>query len=142
MTEQQKRSVLVIDDDVQLQSLIRVVLCRAGFEVHQVFDGRAALEKIANDDYDALLLDLMMPEVNGFEVLAAMRAARPELLKRTVVCTAVTDSVLQSLDQDEVGRVIRKPFDIHALTSALSDCCLAPRSVSEPPPIGRRTPTP
>lgn len=124
MTQKQRRSVLVIDDDVQLQSLIRLILGRDGFEVHQVFDGRAALEKIATEEYDALLLDLMMPEVNGFEVLAAMRAARPDLLKRTVVCTAVTDSILQSLDQDEVCRVIRKPFDIHELTSALNDCCL------------------
>jgi DNA-binding LytR/AlgR family response regulator len=63
-----------------------------------------------------------MPEMNGFEVLDVMRKSSPQLLKRTIVFTAVSDAMLENFNTREIFRLIRKPFDIGDLTTALTEC--------------------
>jgi DNA-binding response OmpR family regulator len=125
-------TILVVDDDVQLQALLRLLLERAGFDVDEAFDGRDGLSRMMACDYDTVLLDLMMPNLDGFGLLTLMRQKRPALLKRTVVCTAVSDMRLTGLDETEIYRVIRKPFDIVDLTNTLHRCAgQVARPVSE-----------
>ena len=52
---------------------MRTVLAREGYQVDEAYGGREALEKIAWDGYDAIVLDLMMPEISGFDVLRSAR---------------------------------------------------------------------
>src|SRR5260221_588515 len=105
--------VLVIDDDDGIQALMRVLLRRADFDVDCVPDGEAALRNLQKQRYDSIVLDLMLPKVNGFEVLREMKSRAPELLKRTIVVTAASNLTLKDFqDGALVRRVIRKPFDI------------------------------
>jgi two-component system response regulator CpxR len=66
--------LLIIDDDKELSAMLAEYLSSEGFEVDAVFDGIAALHKVKAQQYDALILDVMMPELDGFGVLRHIRA--------------------------------------------------------------------
>jgi CheY-like chemotaxis protein len=65
--------VLVVDDDESLRQLVRRILEREGFTVMEAENGRAALERLRDSSPGAILLDLMMPEMDGFEFVAEFR---------------------------------------------------------------------
>lgn len=67
--------VLLIDDDVELTSLLTEYLTEEGFEVASVHDGRAGVEEAASKHYDIAVLDIMMPRMNGIEALQRIRRA-------------------------------------------------------------------
>jgi two-component system copper resistance phosphate regulon response regulator CusR len=66
-------SVLVVDDEPDTVDLIRLTLETAGFTVHQAPDGTSAIQMIQNGTYDVVLLDIMMPDISGFDVLQQLR---------------------------------------------------------------------
>jgi DNA-binding response OmpR family regulator len=68
------RSVLVVDDHVRIVEILRDYLEAGGFAVHTATDGSSALELLAREDVDCVLLDIMMPGPDGFEVCRRMRA--------------------------------------------------------------------
>jgi CheY-like chemotaxis protein len=65
--------VLVVDDERDVQALVRLVLERQGYEVDAASDGREALEKIGTKRPDLVVLDLMMPEIDGWGVLERLK---------------------------------------------------------------------
>jgi two-component system alkaline phosphatase synthesis response regulator PhoP/two-component system response regulator VicR len=67
------KKVLVCDDERHIVRLIEVNLKREGFEVVTAFDGKEGLEKVESEKPDLLVLDVMMPYVDGFEVLKSLR---------------------------------------------------------------------
>ncbi len=82
-TVPEKRTVLVCDDERVIVRLIQVNLERMGHKVITAFDGREALEKLRTNKPDLVLLDVMMPYVDGFEVLKSIRR-NPETATLTV----------------------------------------------------------
>lgn len=66
------KQILLIDDDHELAELLVDYLAQQNFSVHCCFDGQAGLEQAFNNHYDLILLDVMMPKLNGFEVLKAL----------------------------------------------------------------------
>ena len=66
--------ILVADDERAIRRLLRMYLADAGFTVTEVADGRAALEQVRSGGIDLVLLDVMLPEVDGFEVCTQIRA--------------------------------------------------------------------
>ncbi len=69
-----RRSVLVVDDDPAVRTMVRSMLSREGWEVTEADNGRTALARIEEEVPAAVLLDLMMPEMDGFELVEALRA--------------------------------------------------------------------
>lgn len=67
------KSILVVDDDVELCALIRDFLSPHGFRVEAVHDGREGLARALKGAFDLLILDVMLPVLNGFEVLSMIR---------------------------------------------------------------------
>ena len=65
--------ILVIDDDVELCSLVSEYLESEGFQVESVYDGKRGLERALGGDYVLVVLDVMLPGLNGFEVLRRIR---------------------------------------------------------------------
>lgn len=115
--------VLIVDDDSHVRDLCRDILVYSNIDVDLAINGAEALEKIRHRRYGAVILDLMMPVVNGFEVLQEMRALHPELLKRTIVATAASDATLRHFsDSMQIATLVRKPFDIGELRSAVMRC--------------------
>jgi CheY-like chemotaxis protein len=118
-----ERRVLVTDDDAGIRRLLVTVLIRAGYLVDSASDGAEAIEKVSNTDYNAILLDLMMPRVNGFEVVEHLERTQPGLARHCViVLTAASNQDLTRLDTPTVFRVMRKPFEMSELLSVLRDC--------------------
>jgi DNA-binding response OmpR family regulator len=112
------RDVLVCDDDDAIRELLKRVLVRAGFSVDLAKDGEEALTLIHQREYALLILDLMMPRMNGYDVIAQLKtiAKRPPVL----VLTANLPTVTESFDPAIVYAVMRKPFDLEMLTTIVS----------------------
>src|SRR5688572_25226345 len=117
--------VLVADDDAALRSLLRLVARRAGFEVDMACNGQEALDLIRRNDYLIAIVDLMMPLMNGYEVVerVAQMKDRPGL----IVVTAMTDTYVAGLDGNVVHSIVRKPFDVEMLRGVLTELAAALR---------------
>jgi DNA-binding response OmpR family regulator len=113
-----KPRVLLLDDDPSMQRLLAMLLRREGFRVEIVSTGKQAIEKIQHTEYDALLLDLMMPTEGGMTVIRHLREHDPRMLRRVVIVSASPDSVLKNVSK-EVGAVVKKPVDADELIAAI-----------------------
>lgn len=69
------KSILIVDDDTPIRELYNKLLTEAGYTVETGVDGKVAIEKIKKGKYDLVLLDIMMPQVDGIGVLDSLKAA-------------------------------------------------------------------
>ena len=69
--------ILLVEDEEKLARFVELELTHEGYQVDKAFDGRTGLEKAEGGDYDLLLLDIMLPGLNGLEVLRRAREAAP-----------------------------------------------------------------
>jgi DNA-binding response OmpR family regulator len=113
--------VLIADDDGPIRGLIRTVLIRRGFEVEQVANGRDAIDRIKHKHYDAILLDLMMPDGNGDDVLLTVATEVPNE-KSVVIISAASSARIENIPSANVAAKLRKPFDIDELVAAVEKC--------------------
>lgn len=121
-------NALVVDDDQGVQGLFNTLLGREGFSVDCAPDGRQAFEYLRRRSYSVILLDLMMPDVGGFELLERMQRESPDLLPRVIVMTGAAQRVVDSVDRKRIWGLIRKPFDINDLRRAARDCASGRRA--------------
>jgi CheY-like chemotaxis protein len=114
-----QRRVLVADDDAVTRELLSSVLEEESLHVDCAEDGREALRLMRENQYAVVLLDLLMPEMNGFEVLENMdEDLRPVVL----VVTGADQSTVAELDARIVHGIVRKPFDPHELAALVRAC--------------------
>ncbi len=103
--------ILIAEDEPNIVELLTFVLERAGCEIRSVRDGEAAISLIRQDPPDVLLLDLMLPKKDGYEVLKAVRASTTNAALPVVMLTAKGQErdrrVAESLGVD---MFITKPF--------------------------------
>ncbi len=111
-----------MDDDTAVQGLFHTLLTRDGFQVVAAANGRQAFEYLKQDRYAVILLDLMMPEVNGFELLERLERDSPAMLSRVIILTGAAQRVTEKVDTSRVFGLIRKPFDIHDLLRSARAC--------------------
>lgn len=114
--------VLVADDDRQLQSLLNILLTRAGFEVDFASSGREALKKTIADHYDAIMLDLILPDISGMEILDKLAQRKPEAMRRIIVITGASRGVIEQIDTSRIHALLRKPFDIQDVIRLTVQC--------------------
>ncbi|UCH34422.1 MAG: response regulator [Armatimonadota bacterium] len=69
-----QKKILAVDDERHIVRLVQVNLERAGYQVVSAFDGKEALKKVASDKPDLIVLDVMMPHMDGFEVLKRLKS--------------------------------------------------------------------
>lgn len=113
-----EKRVLVVDDDEPIRSMVEAVLSREMFVVDTAKDGAEAIEKLTDSSYDVVVLDLMMPRKNGYDVIDFLRETQPEKLDGVVVMSALM------IDQPRlpIARVLSKPFDLRDLVSHVVEC--------------------
>lgn len=117
------RRVLVIDDDLAIRVLLDAVLRRLNFTVDLAEDGGVGLDLLRKNDYQLVLLDLMMPRVNGYEFLEQVRtndngARYPHI----VVFTAAGQRGIAKIPPQSVCNSILKPFDLENFFEMIDDC--------------------
>lgn len=121
--------MLLADDNEATCTLITALL-QGDFVVHVARDGGEAIEKLKTAQYAAILLDLLMPVVDGYAVLDFLRTERPDLLHQVLVVTAsLGGREMQRVSAYNVRRVIAKPFEVDVLQNAVRECA----GISGPP---------
>lgn len=120
-TTPKRHRALIVEDDPAIRKLVEKLLARKGIDIDTAHDGRQAMEKIRGGDYSCVILDLMLPEVNGFEIIDFVR--RNKINIPIAVVSAVSHQALTKVDLDVVKLVIPKPFDVHEFTNAVCELC-------------------
>jgi DNA-binding response OmpR family regulator len=119
MTSRRPRA-LIVEDDPDLLVVLRVNLHAAGFDIALAGDGRTALSRIQAENPDVVLLDVMLPGIDGWEVLAELHRRRHPAA--VIVCSAKRN--IEDMNRaDELGAVayLVKPFDIDQVVAAASE---------------------
>ena len=115
--------LLVVEDDDGIRILLEAVFRPRSVAVEFAFDGKMAIDRLRERTYDVVVLDLMLPAVNGFEVIRELKNRNPDLLARTIVLTAASDHTLRDFDDAPlVRRVMRKPFDLRDFIHEVLSC--------------------
>ncbi len=117
---EKRKPILVVDDDDAIRTMVERVLRREQFEVESARDGFEAIEKLTRNDYATVLLDLMMPRVDGHGVLRFLEqhpAPAP-----VIVMTANMQGGSEAAEARPVFRVLSKPFDISQLIEHVRQC--------------------
>jgi CheY-like chemotaxis protein len=115
------KKILVVDDDDAIRRMVERVLRREHYEVESARDGFEAIEKLAGNDYGTVLLDLMMPRVDGLGVLRFLETEH-QAPPRVIVMTANLQGASATAEAKPVFRILPKPFDIQQLVAHVRDC--------------------
>lgn len=110
-----KKILLVVDDDKDLVFLVKKVMLQEGFEVLVAYDGLEALRVIKNNAPDAMVVDLIMPNMDGWHFTTLVR--RDERFKSTpiVVLSALLESDAEPQAFESATAYMVKPFDVFKL---------------------------
>lgn len=92
--------VLIIDDEVDLNNTIQKILINQNYEVDGAYDGKSGLRKALANEYDIILLDIMMPQMNGYDVLKNSRKEGRETL---VILITAKDDITDKIDGLDLG---------------------------------------
>lgn len=114
--------ILVVEDDPAIRRLVRMVLQRRGYVVETAEDGVEAVLKLGIGEYDAVILDLMMPNLDGFELIDTLAAHDPNRLKRIIVTSAASPAVIKARMRGQPFDILPKPFDIEDLQRRVRAC--------------------
>lgn len=115
--------VLIVDDDGPLRETLTDVLSRAGHEVFAASGGHSALALLGQQIVDVVITDVYMPEMDGIELLLALRQTRPAL-PVLVISGGGNRGTVQVLDSLEIlgaTGVLRKPFDFEHLLALVDE---------------------
>lgn len=102
-----KKRILVVDDEADFCSVIQINLQKQGFEVDVAYDGQECLTKVMADPPDAIILDMIMPEKDGYAVCTAIKSDRKLAAIPIVMLTAAASPVTAALYPTCDGRPAR-----------------------------------
>lgn len=115
--------ILIIEDDAETRILLRKGLEAAGLEVDAVWGGEKGLEAARSGLFGAVILDVMMPGMDGFEVLAALRADESTRKLPVIVLTARAEESVRKQALEAGASAFRtKPFQIAELVDSIRAC--------------------
>lgn len=106
--------VLVADDDETIRVLVTRLFARRGDAVDAARDGAEAVELLDAGAYDLLVLDLMMPRLDGLGVLAHLHQ-RTQPGPAVIVMSAAVPALAASVPKDQIAAFVTKPFDLNTL---------------------------
>ncbi len=117
--EQPPHAVLVVDDEPVLRDLVAGILQPAGYEVMTAANGLEAVEVIRRKRPSLVLMDLMMPGLDGPGAIKAIRSD-PEIADISIIAMSAGRNLWQMVDKLDVDSIIGKPFDIDALLAEVA----------------------
>jgi two-component system, OmpR family, response regulator VicR len=123
MVAKNKKLILCIEDEEEMIDLIRLILTRRGFDVRGANGGKEGLEIIRKEHPDLILLDLMMPDMDGWEVYQQMKADDATKNIPVIVVTAKAQSIdkVLGLHIAKVDDYIAKPFSPQELLNSVDN---------------------
>lgn len=125
MADNPTSGILVVEDDPAIRRLVTMVLKREGYQVDVACDGLEAVLKLGLCDYDVIVLDLMMPHLDGFTFLNTFAKEEPWRLRKVIVTSAASPAVIRERMALQPFRLLPKPFDINELLTSVGACLAA-----------------
>ena len=121
--------VLVVDDEPAIRALVAKIVERAGHPVDTARDGAEAIEKLDQTNYAVIVLDLMMPNIDGYGLIQHLKG-RQGAKPAVIVVSAGDSASLRQLDGALVHSILRKPFDIDVLGDLITAAVKAAEETS------------
>jgi DNA-binding response OmpR family regulator len=118
----ESKKILIVDDDANIRTLLSVNLAANGYAIETAVDGKDAMEKISKDPPWMIILDVMMPEIDGWEVCKYVKDD-PDLENIKILMLTARDTQRDKLIGQKVLKAdeyLTKPFDIDVLLSKIS----------------------
>jgi len=111
------KRILIIEDEVKIARFVQLELEHEGYKAVQVHDGRVGLERASNEDFDLIILDVMLPSLNGMEVLRRLR----QVSEVPVIMLTAKDDVPNKVMGLDLGAddYLTKPFAIEELLARI-----------------------
>ena len=106
-----KASILVVDDEPSIREFLQIMLKREKINVEVAENGRVALEKLAQNEFDMVISDIQMPEVSGIELLGKIKEKDPEAIVMMVTAFGSTESAVEAMKLGAYD-YLTKPFKI------------------------------
>ncbi|WP_066504088.1 response regulator transcription factor [Abyssisolibacter fermentans] len=111
------KKILIVEDDVEISNMVKKYLTKEGFDVKTAFDGESALKVFSEDSFDIILLDLMLPKINGMDF---MRVIREKSLIPILIMSAKDSDVDKALGLGlGADDYIAKPFSMIELLARI-----------------------
>lgn len=115
----------MVEDDPAIRRLVKMVLQREGYHVEVACDGVEAVLKLGLSDFDVIILDLMMPNLDGFSFMNTMAGNDPQRLRKIIVTSAASPNIISERLVAPPFALLPKPFDIQSLVKQVGSCVVA-----------------
>lgn len=110
----EKKSILIVDDDKSLLTSLAQILTNEGYQVDTADTGQKAIEKSKTQLYHLALLDIKLPDMEGIQLLTAMKDTTPKMVRIIITGYPSLDNAVEAVNKGADGYVI-KPIDINKL---------------------------
>ena len=110
--------ILLVEDEIDLNNVVTKYLKKNGYSIDSVFDGEEALDYLRYGEYDLVILDIMMPKVNGFEVIKELRNNGDNTAILMLTARDSADDKVKGLDLGADDYIV-KPFDFNELMARI-----------------------
>lgn len=106
--------ILVIDDEPDMRETCRKILARQGYQIWMAEDGRAGLQRLREQEFDLLIVDLRLPDMDGLEVLRQAKKLNPDLVTLMVTAHGTVDTAIEAVREGAFDYLL-KPFSMAQL---------------------------
>ncbi|MCK5147494.1 response regulator [bacterium] len=116
------KRVLIVDDEQIVLEVLQRILNRIGYQTVVIGSGQEALKQFDNEEFDLVLLDVLMPEFNGFDIAKKMKKAKPD--QKIIMVTGLgEDAAVHQAGAENVpvDNVLSKPFSFEKVKNILED---------------------
>lgn len=122
MADGAEKRILIVEDEQDVRVGLAERLRARGLVVDEAEGGRTAMDLMGAEHYAVILVDLLMPQPDGFALLEALSSGQLKKPSVVLVTTGADLSVLERLDPDRIHGVVRKPFDTEELADLVNAC--------------------
>ena len=112
--------ILIVDDDQAIRATIKAILEDEGYDVEVASNGKEAIEKTQGESYNAALLDIRLPDIEGVELLKLMKDNIPKMRKIMITGYPSIQNAVEALNKNADAYLI-KPVDVDELLSTVRD---------------------
>ncbi len=111
-----RQRLLIVEDEAPIRAGLMALFSSQGFDVVEVGDGLSAIERAAEQDFDAVLLDIMLPGLDGLAVLRHLRSRNDQVAVLLLTARGTEDDIVKGLEAG-ADDYVTKPFGIHELVA-------------------------
>jgi len=117
------KKILIVDDEEDIRTSIRMILEKQGYTISDAADGKIALEIIDKEDFDLVILDVMMPELSGWDTLTEIIKRKPDYAGKIMFLSVVeiSDERKKELIQKGMVDYMTKPFELNTLVAKIGE---------------------